>query len=110
MSVRKDMLNGHSICHGGFIFTLADSAFAFACNSYNQVTVAARAAIDFLAPAQLGDVLIAIAEERALSSRTGVYDITVSNQDGVRIALFRGNSHRIRGEVVPQPNNKEENS
>jgi len=100
MTVRADMLNGHAICHGGFIFTLADSAFAFACNSYNLTTVASGCAIDFLAPAREGDVLTAIAQERSASGRTGVYDIDVVNQRGEKIALFRGKSYRIKGHVV----------
>src|SRR5512144_3369664 len=90
MTVRADMLNGHAICHGGFIFTLADSAFAYACNSYNLVTVASGCAIDFLAPAREGDVLTARAAERSAAGRTGVYDIDVTNQRGDTLALFRG--------------------
>src|SRR5947208_16658986 len=88
MTVRADMLNGHAICHGGFIFTLADSAFAFACNSYNLTTVASGCSIDFIAPARHGDVLVARAEEQSVSGRTGVYDIVVTNTRGARIALF----------------------
>ena len=101
MPVRADMLNGHDICHGGFIFALADSAFAFACNSYNFVTVASGCSIDFVAPAREGDVLTAHAQERSASGRTGVYDIDVTNQRGDRIALFRGKSYRIKGSVMP---------
>ncbi len=101
MPVRRDMVNGHDICHGGMIFTLADTAFAYACNAYNQVTVASGCSIEFVAPAKLGEVLIAEARERAASGRTGVYDITVTGQDGKLIALFRGKSYRIKGEVVP---------
>lgn len=100
MTVRADMLNGHATCHGGLIFTLADSAFAFACNSRNAVTVAAGCSIEFLAPAREGDELTAVACERSLSGRTGVYDVTVSNERGVTIALFRGKSHRLNGQVV----------
>ena len=100
MPVRADMLNGHAICHGGFIFSLADSAFAYACNSYNQTTVASGCAIDFMAPAREGDVLTAIARERSVSGRTGVYDIEVKNQRGETVALFRGKSYRIKGHVV----------
>jgi acyl-CoA thioesterase len=103
MPVRVDMLNGHDICHGGFIFALADSAFAFACNSYNFVTVASGCSIDFLAPAREGDVLTACARERSASGRTGVYDIDVTNQRGESIALFRGKSYRIKGNVMPLP-------
>ena len=100
MAVRADMLNGHAICHGGFIFTLADSAFAFACNSYNFNTVAQGCSIEYLAPAREGDVLTAVAQERSLSGRTGVYDVEVTNQRGETIALFRGKSYRIKGHIV----------
>jgi acyl-CoA thioesterase len=100
MTVRADMLNGHAICHGGFIFTLADSTFAFACNSYNLATVASGCAIDFVAPAREGDELTAAAVERSATGRTGVYDIEVTNQRGETVALFRGKSYRIKGHVV----------
>ena len=100
MPVRADMLNGHDICHGGYIFTLADSAFAYACNSYNQNTVASACHIDFLAPAKEGDILEAEAVERSLSGRTGVYDVAVRTRSGKTIALFRGKSYRISGEVI----------
>jgi acyl-CoA thioesterase len=100
MKVRAEMLNGHATCHGGFIFTLADSAFAFACNSYNFNTVAQGCAIEFLAPAREGDVLTASGRERSLAGRTGVYDIDVTNQRGESIALFRGKSYRIKGHIV----------
>lgn len=100
MPVRGDMLNGHHICHGGFMFILADSAFAYACNSYNQNTVASGCNIDFLAPAREGDVLEAEAVERSLAGRTGVYDITVRTRTGKMVALFRGKSYRIKGEVI----------
>ena len=102
MTVRQDMLNGHAICHGGWIFALADSAFAFACNSYNLTTVASGCAIDFVAPAREGDRLTAFARERSVSGRTGVYDIEVTNQDSERIAFFRGKSYRIKGHVIEQ--------
>jgi acyl-CoA thioesterase len=102
MTVRADMLNGHAICHGGFVFTLADSAFAYACNSYNLTTVASGCAIDFVAPAREGDVLTAVAHERSVSGRTGVYDIEVTNQHDERVAFFRGKSYRIKGHVVDQ--------
>ncbi len=102
MHVRGDMVNGHAICHGGLVFTLADSAFAFACNSYNLNAVAAGCSIEFLAPGREGDVLTATAQERAQGGRAGVYDIDVRNQDGKTIALFRGKSMRIRGHVVEQ--------
>lgn len=100
MTVRPDMVNGHDICHGGLIFTLADSTFAFACNTYNHATVAAGCSIEYLAPGKLGDVLTATGQEQALSGRSGVYDIRVENQEGRLIALFRGKSARIRGEVI----------
>ncbi len=100
MTVRGDMLNGHALCHGGYIFTLSDSAFAFACNSYNVNTVAQGCAIEFLAPAHEGDVLTARANERSRAGRTGVYDIEVTNQRGQTIALFRGKSYQIKGHVI----------
>lgn len=100
MTVRSDMLNGHASCHGGFIFALADSAFAFACNSRNQATVAAGCSIEYLAPAAVNEVLTAEAVEQSLTGRTGVYDITVTNAQDKRIALFRGKSYRIRGDVI----------
>ncbi|OZI75171.1 hydroxyphenylacetyl-CoA thioesterase PaaI [Bordetella genomosp. 12] len=100
MTVRGDMLNGHKTCHGGFIFALADSSFAFACNSRNVSTVASGCVIDYLAPGYEGDVLTAVAQERSLAGRTGVYDITVSNQDGRNVAVFRGRSYRIKGQIV----------
>ncbi len=102
MQVREPMLNGHQICHGGLIFTLADSTFAFACNSRNLATVAAGASIEFLRPAQLGDVLTCEGVEQSLQGRHGVYDIKVSNQRGETIAMFRGKSAQIRGTVVPE--------
>lgn len=102
MSVRADMLNGFKICHGGFIATLADSAFAFACNSYNELTLAGGIVVDFIAPANEGDVLTAEAREVALAGRTGVYDVTVTNQRGELVAVLRGRSHRLKGKpVVP---------
>jgi acyl-CoA thioesterase len=102
MTVRPDMVNGHAICHGGFVFTLADSAFAFACNSYNANTVANGCSIEFLAPAHEGDVLTAMARERAQVGRNGVYDVEVRNDHGVTIAHFRGKSTRIKGHVVQE--------
>ena len=100
MPVRRDMLNGHATCHGGYIFMLADSAFAFACNSHNFNTVGAGCTIDYLAPGREGDLLVAEAVEQALQGKTGVYDITVTNQDGRTVALFRGKSHRVSGMVA----------
>jgi len=99
--VRPDMLNGHAICHGGVIFSLADSAFAVACNSHNQNTVASGCSIDFLVPARAGDELSAEAVERALLGRIGIYDVTVTNSANRTIALFRGRSYRVTGEVIP---------
>jgi acyl-CoA thioesterase len=102
MTVRPDMANSHSICHGGAIFTLADSAFAFACNSYNRSTVASGCSIDFVTPARIGDELIAEATERALPGRLGLYDVSVTDQSGHPIAFFRGRSYRVTGETVAQ--------
>jgi acyl-CoA thioesterase len=99
MRVRADMLNGHGLCHGGIVFALGDSAFAFACNSYNESTVAAAASIDFLAAAREGDELTADARELWRTARNGLYEIVVTNQHGERIALFRGRSYRVRGQV-----------
>jgi acyl-CoA thioesterase len=100
MRVRADMVNGHGVCHGGIVFALADSAFAFACNSHNDSTVAAAASIDFLAGAREGDELTAEANEVWRTRRNGIYEISVCNQRGERIALFRGRSYRIDGQVV----------
>ncbi len=100
MTVRQDMLNGHAICHGGLITTLADSTFAFACNSYNELTVASGFAIDLIAPGRLGDVLTATCTEVSKAGRTGVYDVEVRNQRGERIAVFRGRSYTARGKPV----------
>ena len=101
MRVREDMVNGHDICHGGLIFTLADSAFAFACNAGNVVTVALGGAITFLAPARRGDELIAEAVEIHRGRTTGVTDVTVTTAEGRAIATFRGNSFERGGEVAP---------
>lgn len=102
MPVSARMIQGHDSCHGGYIFTLADSAFAFACNTYNAITVGAGCTIDYLAPAKLGDRLTAHATERSRSGRTGVYDVAIENQHGVTIALFRGRSHQVRGSLLPE--------
>ena len=102
MQVREDMVNGHDICHGGFIFTLADSAFAFACNSHNLNAVAAGARIEFLAPARLGDQLSVVSNQVNQGRRSGIYDSVVTNQDGKTVALFRGNSARIGGALVDE--------
>jgi acyl-CoA thioesterase len=102
MTVRTDMLNGFKVCHGGLIATLADSAFAFACNSYNELTMAAGFGADIVAPAHQGDVLLAEAVEVMRRGRTGVYDVRVTNQRGELIAVFRGRSYCIKGkQVVP---------
>jgi acyl-CoA thioesterase len=100
MTVRIDMLNGHDLCHGGLITTLADSAFAFACNAYNEVTVASGFDVNLMAGARLGDVLTASAREVSRSGRTGVYDIAVTNQRGEAVAAFRGRSYAIKGKPV----------
>ncbi|MEM8579371.1 MAG: hydroxyphenylacetyl-CoA thioesterase PaaI [Pseudomonadota bacterium] len=97
MPVRPDMLNGHGICHGGYIFTLADSAFAFACNSYNQLAVAQSNSITYLAPGQPGDTLTATAAEVARAGRSGTYDVTVTDGAGSPLALFRGLSRTVKG-------------
>jgi acyl-CoA thioesterase len=100
MTVHADMLNGLQTCHGGLIATLADSAFAFACNSYNEATVASGFDIHLVAAAQLGDVLTATAHEVSRSGRTGVYDVTVDNQRGETVAVFRGRSYAIKGKAL----------
>jgi acyl-CoA thioesterase len=100
MTVRRDMVNGFKVCHGGLIATLADSAFAFACNSYNELTMAAGFAADLVAPASEGDILTADAVEVMRRGRTGVYDVRVTNQRGELVAVFRGRSHCIKGKQV----------
>ena len=100
--VQEHHTNGHGICHGGVTFTLADSAFAFACNSRNQATVAQHNAITYIAPANLGDTLTATAKEVNLVGKSGIYDVTVSNQDGSIIAEFRGSSRSIRGHLFEE--------
>ena len=92
MQVRADMVNGFDVCHGGIIFALADTAFAFACNAYNRLSVAASANIEFLRPAKRDDVLTATATEEHRGKRGGVYSIDVRNQHGERVAIFRGRS------------------
>ncbi|HZF26190.1 MAG TPA: hydroxyphenylacetyl-CoA thioesterase PaaI [Steroidobacteraceae bacterium] len=100
MLVRADMVNGHRVCHGGLVFTLADTAFAFACNSYGPNTLASAASIDFLAPGREGDELTATASELWRSGRSGLYQVEVTNQKGERIALFRGRSQRVGGNLL----------
>lgn len=101
MTVREDMVNGHDIAHGGFIFALADSAFAFACNAYGDVTVAAQCAITYIRPAKLGDRLIATAREISRTGRSGIYDISVASGDKV-VAEFRGHSRTIGGSFISE--------
>lgn len=101
LEITEVMLNGHGLAHGGFIFTLADSAFAFACNGYNQRTVGHQAAITYMAPARLGDRLTAVAREIHRAGRNGVYDVHVTNQDGAQVAEFRGHSRTVKGTHLP---------
>ncbi|MEH6470289.1 MAG: hydroxyphenylacetyl-CoA thioesterase PaaI [Halopseudomonas sp.] len=101
MPVQPWMVNGHDTCHGGMIFTLADTAFAFACNSENYNTVAAGCSIDYINPGHRGDQLTATATKAHQRGRTGIYDVLVENQQGTLIAMFRGRSHRIKGSVIP---------
>jgi acyl-CoA thioesterase len=100
MTITEKMLNGFEICHGGYFSLLADTAFAYACNSYNELTVAASFSIDLLAPVFAGDVLTAVATEVKLSSRTGVYDVEICNQAGELVSVFRGHSYRLKGKPV----------
>jgi acyl-CoA thioesterase len=109
MKVRKDMTNSHDICHGGFMFLLADSAFAFACNGYNQITVAQHCSIDFLKPAFENETLIATALERQKSHRSGIYDVTIERENGDIVAEFRGNSRTIKGQHLPDFTNETTN-
>ena len=100
--VQERHTNGHGMCHGGVTFTLADSAFAFACNSRNQATVAQHNSITYIAPASIGDTLTATAKEVSLAGKSGIYDVTVSNQDSSIIAEFRGSSRSIRGHLFEE--------
>jgi acyl-CoA thioesterase len=95
MRVRPDMLNGHGICHGGYVFLLADTAFAFACNTYDDVTVAAGADVSFLEPVEEGATLVAVARERSRRGRSGLYDVTVATAEGTVVAEFRGRSRSL---------------
>lgn len=99
-SIRPEMLNGHDVCHGGYLFTLADTAFAYACNSYNRVTLAAAASIEFLRPVRLAERIVATARERHRGGRTGIYDVVLVNQAGEEVALFRGRSHSTREVLI----------
>ncbi len=101
MTVRDDMLNSHGVCHGGIIFTLADTAFAYASNSENKATLAVSCTISFAAAVPAGAELTAVAEKRSRGGRTGIYDVTVTDGAGKTAALFRGNSYQVRGESVP---------
>ena len=102
MEISASMINGHGVCHGGYIFTLADTAFAFACNTYDRVTVAAGATIDFLRSGRQGDFLLAEASERHRGRSNGIYDVTVTNQDGRLIAVFRGRSHSTDAPLIAE--------
>ena len=107
MAVRDDMLNGFDTCHGGFITTLGDTAFAYACNTRNELTVASGLSVDFVAPGRPGDVLVAEAKELSQAGRTGVYDVTIRNRQGQLIALFRGKSYSMKGKpTVPDASAK----
>jgi acyl-CoA thioesterase len=101
MMVRPDMTNGHGTCHGGFIFTLADSAFAFACNSHGQRCVAQHCSVSYIAPARLGMRLVAEAHERQRGERSGITDVTVRDEAGSIIAEFRGHSRTVPGSLLP---------
>ncbi|MDQ2093141.1 hydroxyphenylacetyl-CoA thioesterase PaaI [Rhodalgimonas zhirmunskyi] len=107
LTVAPHQCNGHGMCHGGVTFMLADSAFAFACNSRNQATVAQHCMVSYLAPGRAGDRLIATAHEVSLTGRSGIYDITVTNQDGTKLAEFRGFSRAIKGQLFEE---EEENT
>jgi acyl-CoA thioesterase len=102
MTVQPPMVNGHGLCHGGFIFALADSAFGFACNTYDRRAVAAHCAITFIAPAQFGDRLTACAVERRRFGRNGLYDVLVTKADGSAVAEFRGHARTLSGGILPQ--------
>ncbi|WP_158816647.1 hydroxyphenylacetyl-CoA thioesterase PaaI [Methylocapsa sp. S129] len=105
MTVRQDMTNSHGICHGGFIFTLADSAFAFACNTYGQRTVAQQCAVTFIRPGRAGETLTAHAVERSKTDRSGIYDVTVRDGQGKTVAEFRGHSRTISGAILAPSSN-----
>lgn len=102
LQVLEHMANSHGICHGGVLFALCDTAFAYACNSYNCTTLAAACHITYLRPAHLGETLTATAEERSRSGRSGVYDVTLTGRDGAVLALFRGQSQQIRSHLLPE--------
>jgi acyl-CoA thioesterase len=100
MVVRPNMLNGHAIAHGGFVFALADTAFAYACNSRNESTVALQCSISFARAAREGELLVAVAEERSRANRTATYDVSVTSDGGETVALFRGTAYRVTGSHV----------
>ncbi|MBN9032426.1 MAG: phenylacetic acid degradation protein PaaD [Rhizobiales bacterium 63-7] len=102
MDITDAMTNGHGICHGGYMFTLADSAFAFACNSHNQRSVAQHCSVSFIAPAFRGDRLTASAQEVSRRGRSGIYDVRITNQEGEIVAEFRGHSRTIKGTHLPE--------
>jgi len=102
MRVTDAMLNGHKMCHGGYIFTLADSAFAFACNSYNKLTVAQQNQITYIAPGKGGELLTATALETALAGRSGLYDVMVTGEDGRAVATMRGLSRTLKGQLFTE--------
>lgn len=104
MDITAEMSNGHGNCHGGYIFTLADSAFAFACNSRNQITVAQQNSITYINPGRIGDRLTATAREVSLRGRSGIYDVRITNQQGEHVAEFRGHSRSVKGTHLPQQN------
>lgn len=101
MTILDSMSNGHGNCHGGYIFTLADSAFAFACNSYNQLAVAQHCSVTYMIPGRIGDRLTATATEVSRRGRSGIYDIRITNQQGEHVAEFRGHSRTVKGTHVP---------
>lgn len=103
MTVQPDMVNSHGTCHGGIIFTLADSAFGYACNSFNRNTVAQHASIEFLRPVMPGATLTATAELRSTTGRSSIYDMTVTDADGNMVALFRGLARTVKGTTLPEP-------
>jgi acyl-CoA thioesterase len=107
MTVRPEMLNGHHICHGGYIFTLADSAFAFACNTYNQLTVAQQNQITYVQAGKQGEQLIATAKETSKTGRSGTYDVTITGENGRTIALFHGLSRTVKGQHFDEPNTED---
>ena len=108
LRITEAMLNSHGMCHGGYIFMLADSTFAYACNSYNQNTVAAAAQINFLRPVVLNELLTATATEISKTGRTGLYDVVVKNEAEETVACFRGNAHTIKGQMIPGLSERDE--